>query len=71
MAVEATVECGAGLSRRLLRPFVVEAVRTPAGPALAAALEEVMGGAQELSAREWVEVRRPGRRWSPTRRRGV
>src|SRR5680860_1028361 len=54
MAVETTVEGSAGLPRRLLRPFVVEAVGTPAGPALAAALEGVMGG--ELSAREWVEV---------------
>ncbi|HZI96065.1 MAG TPA: DUF222 domain-containing protein [Actinomycetales bacterium] len=54
MAAETTVEGSAGLPRRLLRPFVVEAVGTPAGPALAAALEGVMGG--ELSAREWVEV---------------
>ena len=56
MAAETTIEGSAGLPRRLLRPFVVEAVRTPAGPALAAALEALMGGGEELSAREWVEV---------------
>src|SRR5680860_1512121 len=56
MAVEVAVEGGVGLSRRLLRRSVAEAVGTPVGPALAVALEAVMGAGEELSAREWVEV---------------
>lgn len=42
-------------ARHSLRAFVREAVGTPTGPGLAAALEALMGR-DDLSAREWVEV---------------